>query len=146
MERIKMVDQKLETQMTATKPKTKHSTRETMVETKDMKAGMVTEIVQEAGERIETLADITKIIAIITTTHKDEIQSNNIKETESPSTDCLRWTGGSTGTAYRTSTDTGLTTVNSTDTGIKNRWTERHIQIGITGTVLSRIFIQGIKT
>ena len=118
-----------------------------MGEAKDMKDGMVTEIIQEDGEDIETLADIIEIITIITTTHRDDKQSNNIKDTMSPSTDFLIWTGGSTGTKHRTSTDTTvLTAVNSSDTGIKHRCTERHIQIGITGTVLSRIFIQGIKT
>ena len=143
MESIKMEDLKVDTRMTATKPQTQDITIETLGETQDIMTGIIREIFQEAGEVIVTLADITEII---TTTHKDDNRSNNIKDTEGPSTDNLEMTGGSTGTMYRTSTDTVQITVNSTDTEMKHRWTEHRIQVGITGTVMCRIIIKGIRT
>ena len=100
---------------------------------------MTIEIFQEA-EDIETLADIIETIPVITTTHMDEIQSKDIRDTGSPSTDDMIWIGGSTGTLRRTSTDTVQTMVSSTDTEIKH-----HIQAGIISTVLCRIIIQGIR-
>ena len=118
MESIKMEDLKVDTRMTATKAQTQDITIETLGETQDIMTGMIKEIFQEAGEVIVTLADITEII---TTTHKDDNRSNNIKDTEGPSTDNLEMTGGSTGTLYRTSTDTVQITVNSTDTEMKHR-------------------------
>ena len=130
---------KLEVLKTATKLHIQSITRNTLGETVGRMFGMTIEIFQEAGD-IETLADIIETIPVITTTHMDEIQSKDIRDTGSPSTDDMIWIGGSTGTLRRTSTDTVQTMVSSTDTDIKH-----HIQVGIISTVLCRIIIQGIR-
>ena len=67
----------MEDLMTATKPQPQDITIETLGETQDIMTGMIKEIFQEAGEVIVTLADITEII---TTTHKDNNRSNNIRD------------------------------------------------------------------
>ena len=104
--------------MTETSPKTQDIRIEILEETQDMMTGMIREIFQEAGEVIETMAGITETI---TTTLIDGNLSNNIRDTEIPSTDYLTMIGGSTGTMHRTSTDTVQITVNSTDTEMKHR-------------------------